>query len=210
MQRMLSCLIVFAAILSIAMVGVLGCSPQKHYQTLSFFFDGVPAPDAGGTHRTGAEGQPIRYLHKPYADGKCGGCHASDNMEMSISRPVTMTPITSSVCLKCHGKMPSQYPVMHGPVAAAVCLMCHSPHESPVPHLLLSSAPRLCVQCHAPEMMVPARPEHKDEKADCLGCHFGHGGPAHGLLRPKAPAATQPAALPVMPPISVATGETGQ
>lgn len=203
MQRALSCLVVFAAILCIAIGGILGCSPQKRYEVLTFFFDGVPVP--GGAQGVGANAQLVNYLHKPYAEGKCGSCHASDDVEMSITEPTRIGEMTSSICLKCHDKIPGEYPVMHGPVATAECMMCHSPHESGVPHLLKATAPRICIQCHTPELMTPRRSEHQDEKADCLKCHSGHGGPRHGLLRPLQ-ATTRPSVATTRP---TATGGQG-
>jgi predicted CXXCH cytochrome family protein len=198
MQRARLCYhVVFAAVLCIALGSFLGCSPQKRYKVLSFFFDGVPIPQ--GTQ--GAAGQPAMYIHKPYADGKCGSCHDTDQMELSISQPTNIKNISSSVCLKCHGKVPTQFPVMHGPVAAGACLMCHAPHSSSTAHLLQAPAPRICVQCHTPGGTLTQRPEHKDAKADCLSCHFGHGGTKHGMLRANEPAVPQPvSALPTTLP----------
>ena len=46
--------VVLAAILCIALGSFWGCSPQKRYQVLSFFFDGVPAP--GGARGGSAAG----------------------------------------------------------------------------------------------------------------------------------------------------------
>jgi predicted CXXCH cytochrome family protein len=181
-------LAIFAAILCIALGSFLGCSQQKRYELLTFFFDGVPAPagvDTGGA-------QLVSHLHKPYADGQCASCHGTDDMEMSIGRAVTIAEISSNVCLKCHEKVRASYPVMHGPVAAAECLICHAPHESPVAHVLRAPAPTLCAQCHTPENMQSDRPEHKDMSADCLGCHSGHGGATHGLLRAGNSATTRP------------------
>ena len=44
MQRALSGSILFTATLCIALGTFLGCSPEKKYKVLSFFFDGVPMP----------------------------------------------------------------------------------------------------------------------------------------------------------------------
>ncbi len=191
-----------AAIFCIAVGSFLGCSPEKRYKVLSFFFDGVPLPRGVEAE----EGQQIVYPHKPYAEGKCISCHASNQMDLSITQPTNISGVSSSVCLNCHGKIPSQYEVMHGPVSSGECLLCHNPHESSVKHLLVASAPRVCTQCHTPEVMTPRRSEHQDEKASCLNCHFGHGGPAHGLLRPTPPATTEPANSRTDSPPSLAEG----
>lgn len=187
------CRLVLAAILAIALGGFLGCSPQKRYEVLSFFFDGVPVPQGV---QGSADAKLTIYHHKPYADGKCGACHTSDVVEMDISRPMTISEVPSSTCLRCHEKVRGEYPVMHGPVSATECLMCHAPHDSTVAHLLKAAAPLVCVQCHTPDTMVPRRPEHQDEKSDCLSCHVAHGGPKHGLLQTTS--TTRPATRPAV------------
>lgn len=159
----------------------LGCSVQKHYDILSFFFDGVPDPamlasgklslaqvkEAGGTI----------YTHPPFAEEKCAECHRGRAGSM-------LTTVESAVCLKCHGGIPEQHPMMHGPVAASACLWCHAPHESIHKQLLRDRAPNLCRQCHGPgQMGNPTSPAHTDLQRDCLECHTGHGGTARYFLR---------------------------
>jgi len=63
-------------------VGWAGCgSPRERYRTLSFFFDGVPDPDAPKVVRTAAAtgpavaAHPIISRHKPYVENKCDLCH---------------------------------------------------------------------------------------------------------------------------------------
>src|SRR5689334_20334989 len=61
-----------------------GCTAQKKYQVLSFFFDGVPDPNAprgasGGRGPGEANGtfQPlVASTHKPFVEEKCDACHA--------------------------------------------------------------------------------------------------------------------------------------
>lgn len=192
MQReRLSYLGAFAAVLCIGVGAFLGCSPQKRYEVLTFFFDGVPTP--GGMDVRDESGALVTHLHEPYAAGKCGECHGSDDLEMSIARPVNISDIPSTVCLKCHQQVPDEYRLMHGPVAAAECSFCHSAHESSIPHLLKGRAPSICAQCHSAETMTADRPEHKDLAADCLTCHVGHGSHSRGLLRVNAVPKAQPA-----------------
>ena len=183
MQRALSGSILFTATLCIALGTFLGCSPEKKYKVLSFFFDGVPMP-------AGVAGGPaaklVMHQHRPYADGTCGKCHPNDNVELSVTEASNIAEINASVCLRCHENKQTEYAVMHGPVAVGQCLLCHNPHESPIAGLLRAPAVKLCGQCHTPEMMVAGRAEHKDANADCLSCHVGHGGPKHGLLRAQS------------------------
>lgn len=212
MQRVRWCnLIAFTAMLCIGVGAFLGCSPQKRYEVLTFFFDGVPAP--GGMEIRDEQGALITHLHEPYAAGKCGECHGSDNLEMSIARPVNIADIPSTVCLKCHQEIPDEYRLMHGPVAAAECSFCHSPHESSIPNLLKARAPAVCAQCHSAETMTADRPEHQDLKADCLTCHIGHGSHSRGLLRVNVVPKAQPAVSTLGPttmPTAAAEGATTQ
>lgn len=175
-----------------------GCTAQKRYVVLSFFFDGVPDPSkpAPGSRGTiGANGQVVlaSHVHKPYADGNCQACHTGGTD--SVFRASSGLSIESDVCLKCHQKVLTQYPVMHGPVTSVECLRCHTPHESNSAHLLSSASPRVCVQCHTPELLSTKPPEHMVKTADCLSCHSGHGGLKHKLLLDRATTrpATQPA-----------------
>src|SRR3954463_6769787 len=62
-----------------------GCSTEKRYKVLSFFFDGVPNPNApaAGTgdefaaERADGAVRPVAYVHKPYAQNKCNECHGN-------------------------------------------------------------------------------------------------------------------------------------
>src|SRR4051794_14442856 len=69
-----------------APVGVwVGCTAESKYKTLSFFFDGAPAPNAPKAAAGGAAGDeagPAKLagavsVHKPYAEQNCTACHAS-------------------------------------------------------------------------------------------------------------------------------------
>lgn len=194
MQRLLKSHLAIGIVLLLTAGTFLGCSPEKRDKVLRFFFDGVPERTASGTKSTAAMSGPTRYVHKPYAEQKCDSCHPASDLQLEIGMASNVTPLESSVCLKCHGNIPNEKPVMHGPVAAAECLMCHAPHESGVAHLLRLRSPRLCMQCHAAGTTLSTRPEHHDDKADCLECHVGHGSTKHGLLKPAPASATQPAA----------------
>ena len=93
------------AIFAILSMLSLGCSVRKNYKTLSFFFDGVPDPNAPvhrvGRHRRARRrapnGQPVTmkmYRHKPYAEGKCDACHAADKKHL--------VTVKAELCVKCH------------------------------------------------------------------------------------------------------------
>lgn len=155
---------------------------RENYKTLSFFFDGVPDPDAPSVMvdpKTGAvRTLAMMSLHAPYVQEKCEECHGSR---------LRLSNRDSGACLKCHAETPRQHERMHGPVAANACLWCHHPHESTQPHLLREPDRKLCAQCHTPELLDTSRvPEHADASRACLECHVGHGGSLPFLLRRNA------------------------
>lgn len=156
-----------------------GCSVEKNYELLSFFFDGVPDPNAmpvlASTGDPAAmRASPTYTAHPPYVENRCVECHG---------RAFTTSGVDSGVCLKCHEGVRDAYPYMHGPVAFGACLMCHVPHESAYSALLKGEPIKVCGQCHGPGMLDSERvPEHADATS-CLGCHTGHGGTARYMLR---------------------------
>lgn len=172
-----------AALLLLALI--LGCSAQKHYKTLSFFFDGVPDPnaDALATTRNVSRGgkQHTVYIHKPYAENNCNACHEGDRQAF-FTLAAAQGPKPER-CLTCHADVPHKHAVMHGPVAVNACNWCHSPHQSLNPHLLKSTPNKVCMQCHGPTGLSPSLANHQDPKSNCLDCHSGHGGD-RSLLKP--------------------------
>jgi predicted CXXCH cytochrome family protein len=177
----------------------IGCSPEKHYKTLSIFFDGVPDPHAKTSAANGSNsgisqlGSPTRQAglivstHKPFAEENCTACHAQ-------ATQIFASAMDATVCLNCHGKVMDAYPVMHGPVIGRACLWCHEPHESTSRSLLKTVAPSLCTQCHERESLTQRTDGHRLETASCLDCHTGHGGHALPFLRADA-TTTQPIKL---------------
>ena len=172
-----------------------GCSPEKHYETLKIFFDGVPDPHAKTLSQNPTSpggnklGSPSRLagamasIHKPFAEENCTACHAQ-------ATQIFASAMDAAVCLNCHQQILDAYPVMHGPVIGKACLWCHQPHESTSPFLLKTQAATLCTQCHDRESLTPHSEGHRLESASCLDCHMGHGGHALPFLR--ADTTTQP------------------
>lgn len=160
-----------------------GCSVEKNYALLSFFFDGVPNPNALPIMSTAGNPAFIRQSptysgHKPFLEDRCVDCHGSG---------FTTSGVTASVCMKCHGEVPQEYPRMHGPVPAGACLWCHVPHESAWAHLLKAPSRDVCAQCHDATLLSSAKvPEHQDQSRQCLECHYGHGGTSAYFLRPAS------------------------
>jgi predicted CXXCH cytochrome family protein len=184
----------FAAVLAGC---AIGCTTRKRYQVLSFFFDGVPDPDAprgaaSAARRNTRTNHPV-FVHKPFSEEKCSACH------LNSQDIFTRAKIRPDACLDCHPNVPREHASVHGPVVNNLCLWCHSPHSSPQEHLLKAPAPKLCTQCHDPATLGPTPPEHLDRKADCLSCHSGHGGQTGSFLKALA-AAPPPPALPATAP----------
>jgi predicted CXXCH cytochrome family protein len=197
---------------------LVGCSTQTSYKTLSFFFDGVPDPNApvAAPQMLSSEGEGIerevrlKVLHKPFADNNCKACHLATK-EIHTSgqqdpKDLKLLALDSDLCLRCHAEKLGEHKIMHGPVKAAACMWCHDPHQSSVPHLLKSTGPELCLQCHDRQLLTTRSIGHKAEDKACLDCHYGHGGPNTNLLRlssdpPRIPVpaksvqATQPAEI---------------
>lgn len=153
---------------------------EKNYDLLSFFFDGVPNPDALPIMASSGDPAAIRLsptytAHSPYLNGKCSECHG---------RGFSPKVIDVDVCVTCHEGVRDAYRYMHGPVAFGACLMCHVPHESAYKALLKVDSRALCMQCHEVSMLsVDTVAEHGDETARCLSCHVGHGDSQRYLLR---------------------------
>jgi predicted CXXCH cytochrome family protein len=179
------------SILAAAAITWSGCTvTPDNYKRLSRFFDGVPDPNvviaADGSESGPAQRMPSLSIHEPYAKEACAECH---NTGIRLSRD------SSSMCLKCHEKVPDEHAQMHGPVAAGACLWCHSPHESPYKHLMRDADHKICAQCHTPSLLDATRvPAHAEVGRSCLECHFGHGGPERYQLRPGIAGATSPPA----------------
>jgi predicted CXXCH cytochrome family protein len=156
---------------------------EKNYELLSFFFDGVPDPNAPllpGATIEQIRQSPTYSIHKPFAEDRCADCH---------ERRFDLGPADSDMCLKCHEAVPSEKPLMHGPVAAVACLWCHTAHESPYVALLKAPPRTACATCHDAAILSSARvPEHAPESlVSCLDCHSGHGGTTRYFLHANPP-----------------------
>ncbi len=179
----------------------IGCSPERKHKVLSFFFDGVPDPNAPvetGLTTTDAEGKtvpmrPIISRHKPYAEGKCDSCHAGSSGAMEP------TAVGSSQCGNCHKDVGAQYKYVHGPVASGECLWCHDAHEARYEHLMKDDIATVCGQCHDLNLLNADVPAHAQPSAeDCTTCHGGHGGPDVAML--KMPRSAMPGMAPSTQP----------
>lgn len=192
-----------AVLLGMAVGGVLvGCGPDR-YRILSFFFDGVPDPNAPsgfeGRQVARAPSGRIVYGHQPFVDDQCDACH--QNTDDIFAR----AQVRKDVCLDCHGSVMTQHAVVHGPVLHNVCTLCHAPHQALHEHLLRAAAPDICTQCHVASSLGSMPPPHLEPDSDCLSCHSGHGGPDRQFLKTGsgAPLATAAGVEPQAPPAAM-------
>ncbi len=180
-HRRLAMLMV-AAVLGLIGIIWAGCSIEKHYDTLSFFFDGVPDPNAPVEEKgVFARNPRADYIvHQPFAEGACQNCH-TDFSDLTAIRN------DSSVCLKCHEAVPNEHVRMHAPVVTTNCLWCHDPHQTPLAHLMRGEPADVCGRCHTSRLLGPAhRGQPASSYANCLDCHSGHGGSQAFFLHPDA------------------------
>lgn len=191
------------ACLSAVLLTWSGCSIERHYSVLSFFFDGVPDPallaaSRSEVERVRAAGGTI-YTHEPYGKEQCDTCHRDARGRMR-------THITAVSCMNCHSGVSDEHRYMHGPVAVEACLYCHSPHESAHRSLLRVSANDLCRQCHDSTLGSRSKiPAHADLDRSCLDCHSGHGSHDRFFLHahyaaPAPPPTTLTPQTPAAPP----------
>ena len=170
---------------------VLGCNPNKNYQTLSFFFDGVPNPaqNQNSTDTTKMETESFKvrnlkmdketekFIHKGYKKNECDCCHDVDHAYRLIERQ-------PKLCYRCHTDFKEEYKYLHGPVAAGYCTACHHPHQSSHENILIVEIEKLCIHCHETGD-VSRNPSHKDMgKVNCISCHSSHGGETFNMLKP--------------------------
>ncbi len=162
-----------------------GCSADTRYRALSFFFDGVPAPDAAekqqkgaalkGRHSSAAQQGAKRYgEHGPYAAKLCEGCHLRGG-SFKLLMPV------EELCFQCHNIRIDRKTV-HGPLASGGCRVCHEPHGSSYRFLLTSESSVFCVRCHN-AADVEQRAVHQDNPAECVECHNAHASDQPFLLK---------------------------
>ena len=172
--------ILFTAVLT------TGCTPEKRYQVISFFFDGVPDPN-----KKNEEGQEIAqtdtsqranvitkqesYLHKPFQEEKCKSCH-EEGFSNALKKQIP------DLCYSCHENFASKFNSLHGPVASGACQQCHDPHESRYEKLLIRTSRDICFNCHESGMVLKNPIHEKIGDQNCTECHNPHGGGNNGFL----------------------------
>ncbi len=167
-----------------------GCNAKTHYRTLSFFFDGVPPPEAPKAEEAKVpstaevarkpEALPSEiFTHKPFGENKCAHCH-------DLTRG-NIVDTTSALCFRCHSNEKFKGNVVHYPVAEGLCLHCHDPHQSGFKYQLKSPAPALCFECHDQALMAGKVKHPAVEQAGCTFCHSPHSAQRPKLLQMEMP-----------------------
>ena len=179
-------------IVFLVVIFCLSCNTEKHYKTLSIFFDDVPVPQAADStmkiktarmqqeaaHRRTEETSndyPAASAHHDYLKKQCKKCH-----EVAYSNRTNQSQ--PGLCFQCHTNFSKKFQYQHGPVAAGFCTTCHFPHRSEYKHLLVMPLRELCQHCHVPGD-VNKNEAHKDiSQTLCTSCHDPHGGATTHLL----------------------------
>ena len=171
-----------------------GCSTAKHHRVLSFFFDGVPDPQAAVVS-TGPEVQAAvgRQLvrpgeHGPFAAKLCDGCHDSKATNALVA------PI-EQLCVRCH-ELGATQAYVHGPLASGGCLVCHDPHRSANRFLLVSASDGFCLALPRSRRPLGGEdgrrgrdPGDPGDRRACGRRHQLHRLPRRPHVRPQVPAA---------------------
>ncbi|MFN8165552.1 MAG: cytochrome c3 family protein [Bacteroidia bacterium] len=176
--------LVLVAIFALS-VFIIRCTPEKHFRTLSFFFDGVPDPNKkpdslllatnDTSHLQVKKAEQESFDHKPYAEDKCESCHEKGfSNRLLIPQP--------DLCYTCHRDFRQMYASLHGPVASGNCTACHNQHTGKYKYLLMQKGQDICLYCHQ-KNQVFANKLHKDVgDKNCTECHSPHGGSNRGML----------------------------
>ena len=176
---------VILALMVLFVAGIISCAPANRYKMLSFFFDGVPPPEAGSaTASPAAKSVPViadtiplpetdtvpgQFYHYPYQEQYCSSCHDENSKgEMIDSEP--------ALCYNCHEDFSLSLPYLHGPVSGGFCTECHNPHMADNKMLLIRRGQKLCLYCHDTASLKEAGNHENLGEMDCAECHKPHGG----------------------------------
>jgi len=171
--------ITYSLITFLIILSFFGCSPEKQHDNLSYFFDGVPDPNADKTDPDSLKKKVINdaknqvvsdetYIHPPYKD-ECKMCHASGFSNKLLEKQ-------PELCYICHEDMSKKFAYLHGPVASGFCTECHSPHTSKYKKLLVREGQNLCYFCHKKKDVLKNEAHASIEETKCWECHNPHGG----------------------------------
>jgi len=168
----------------------MSCDEAERYETLTFFFDGVPPPGS-----TGLQGEPLDsnsleldqtgqtpawYVHEPRKD--CTTCHGK-RKQRGFSSETYLIAQEPELCYNCHDDYTISAPFVHGPVAVGQCLFCHNPHKSKIKYLLKEPEPGLCYLCHDVNTIELIAAHLPNRLSSCTNCHNPHASSLKALLK---------------------------
>lgn len=171
-------------------VFVVSCDHTRRYEIMTFFFDGIDAPesqrladrlaDPNSPTLAQVPQEPIWYVHEPRKD--CTNCHDTAKQSKSPGQLYLTAPVPK-LCYDCHDDRTVSAKFVHGPVAVGQCLECHNHHKSRVKHLLKEAEPNVCYFCHDADA-IAAIPAHlTGQPSACTDCHNPHASLERPLLK---------------------------
>ena len=171
-------------------VFVVSCDHTRRYEIMTFFFDGIDAPesqrladrlaDPNSPTLAQVPQEPIWYVHEPRKD--CTNCHDTAKQSKSPGQLYLTAPVPK-LCYDCHDDRTVSAKFVHGPVAVGECLECHNHHKSRVKHLLKEAEPNVCYFCHDADA-IAAIPAHlTGQPSACTDCHNPHASLERPLLK---------------------------
>ena len=208
---------------SVLLILVFGCGRQTKDKVRDFFRPEVPVSEdrwrrkSPGLEKRKAEkeenrasamgkaldlppkGKKLALIHKPYASGRCDGCHViprdvvtspKENESPSIGKGGRMPGILKAprqrLCSECHeslsaSKVEAKGLWLHTALAKGDWNVCHDPHQSENPGILIRKREMICLKCHSCKDLIKI-PKH-DQPEKCLNCHNPHMGKNRLLLR---------------------------
>ena len=174
---------------ALGLLAAAACAPEQRYDTLSFFFDGVPPPPgvlpaepdpaAASRHDVVTEVgftpvvqrptslQPVVYVHTPVRRRECRECHDTAGTMAVLGNG-------AQLCDKCHYEQRVREGWDHGPINLGTCIPCHAAHSSPYEHLLEQPLPGLCLECHQADMDRNEEYHTIPNVDACTECHDPH------------------------------------
>lgn len=159
---------------------LISCTAEEKHKTLTFFFDGVPDPNAklaqsDSLKQKNNENDLKQYLksdemhiHPPYGDKACENCHDVK----SANKLNTQEPI---LCFQCHDDFGKNIKYIHGPAASGYCTQCHEPHQGKYNKLLIRTGQNVCYYCHEKKDVLKNEVHSGIEETKCWDCHDPHG-----------------------------------
>jgi len=179
-----------------------GCTVERRYRVLSFFFDGVlvppelvdvtpsqEAPSEGIEVLTAETSPTLLLMGEPAGRRILGGARGESHFDMPSDKCrichqeerglEARAEVSREFCDQCHEERRLAENWNHGPINLGHCKPCHvAGHQSPYPHLMEMPMPDACLYCHV-EQARSGRTFHsmdnlKIDENNCVACHDPH------------------------------------